>query len=229
MNYKGLLEGLVHLIYPSLCIACQENDPFSDQRLCLPCLQELPFVYNSADSMAALEGKDFFPPGIRYFRSLFYYTKESLVAEMIHRLKYNGQYRIGHYLGHLLSEKMQSEQSWSDYQIVPVPLHAKKRKSRGFNQAEEIAKGLQKGFTIPVRNNLLIRSRNESSQTAKDKWERSRILKESITINHTGQIPKRVLLVDDVITTGSTIAACANLLFEAGTKNLSVASLAVSV
>ena len=229
MNYKGFLEGLIHLIYPSLCIACQENDPLKGHQLCLPCLKELPFIQSTADSIAALEGKDFFPSDIDYFRSLFYYTKESIVAEMIHRMKYQGQYRIGIYLGKLLSEKMKEDGSWAGYQVVPVPLHKKRKISRGFNQAEKIARGIEAGLSIPLSDNILLRRQYHSSQTVKGKWERSRVLRESIEINSKKEVPKSVILVDDVVTTGSTVAACTNLLLESGTNKLAIVSLGVSV
>lgn len=222
------LKGLLHLIFPSLCAACRVNEPFQEELFCLVCEKKLPFIYSPEDALAALEGKEFFPEAVSFFYSLFYYTKDNAVADMIHRIKYNGQFRLARKLGALLGEKI-SSQSWDGFTIIPVPVHKKRRISRGFNQSEEIGKGLKNVLSLPLVNNYLIRTSSETSQTSKDKFQRSAVLNSSFEINKKIAVSERILLIDDVITTGSTINACVRALKAGGLKEVAVLSLGVSI
>ena len=228
--FKDYFNALFGLIFPSLCYACRIQEPLKNHNFCLSCLESLPFVDSAEDSFAALAGKDFFPDSVDNFWALFYYTKDSDVAEMIHRIKYDGQFRIARYLGKLLAEKYLTKVDLSDYVIIPVPVHPKRRRERGFNQAEEIAKGFISVVQIPIITDHLIRSKNESSQTAKDKDSRSSVLGDSFILNpKKSKAFKNILLIDDVITTGSTIGACVNQLSLKKPDQIIVASLGISI
>jgi len=199
------------------------------EHLCLPCFETLPFIASMSDSRAALEGKDFFPDEVSSVQSLFYYSKDSHVADMIHRLKYKGQYRIGRYLGELLGQRMAKSSDWQEYTIVPVPIHPKRRRSRGYNQAEEIAQGLSATLAVPLIPDYLKRIKYERSQTGKDKHDRSSILRSSFIRNLRYEGLEKIILIDDVITTGSTINACTNELIRTSSPVIAVASLGISI
>lgn len=222
------LKGLLHLIFPTLCAACRVNEPLQEEPFCLVCKNKLPYIQTSEDARAALEGKEFFPDSVSYFYSLFYYSKDNVIADMIHRIKYNGHFRLARKLGRLLGQNV-SEQSWEGFSIVPVPIHKKRRISRGFNQSEEIGKGLKSILSLPLVNNYLIRTSFESSQTSKGKFQRSSVLNSSFKINNQVAVSDRILLLDDVITTGSTIKACVQALEAGDMKEVAVLSLGVSI
>ena len=229
MIWKSYAKGLFHLIFPNLCYACRNIEPVKGKHFCLPCQHSLPFIRSSEDALAALEGKESFPEKVNYFRSLFYYTKESKVAEMIHRIKYQGNYRIARYLGELLGERLEEEHTWGNYVLVPVPIHKKRRRERGFNQSEEIAKGIQKVLGIKIETDYLIRTKYEASQIKKDKQSRADTLRDSFMINQkSSEIKKKILLVDDVVTTGSTLAACIHAL-QVDSDNIAIVSLGVGI
>jgi len=225
-----MLESLKGLVFPDLCIACRVKRPKIDEELCRVCLDQLPFIHLPEDAQAALEGKDQFPEEVDQFFSLFYYTKESYVAEMIHYIKYDGLYKIGRYLGRLLYENQLSSLDLSEFVIVPVPIHQKKRKKRGYNQAEEIAKGISDASGLALISDLLIRKSDTSSQTKKDQSDRSKVLEDAFDLNpKRKKEPSKIILVDDVITTGSTIAACTKGLLKISPDKIIVASLGVSI
>jgi len=226
---KRYIDTVLGLIFPELCYACREYEPLHGSHFCLRCKEALPFVQTQYDAYAALEGKDFFPEKIKDYWSLFYYSKDSYVAEIIHRIKYEGQYRVARDLGVLLAKHLSKEQDFAGYNVIPVPIHKKRRRVRGYNQAEEIAKGFTSIIDIPVISDYLIRSKHDTSQTAKDKNERSQALKNSFAIDIDKTSPRKIILIDDVITTGSTINACYTQLAKKPFDKLIVASLGVSI
>lgn len=226
---KRYFDTVIGLIFPNLCYACREYEPLNNHLFCLSCQNRLPFVSSGGDAYAALEGKDYFPEEISDFSTLFYFTKDSYVAEIIHRIKYEGQYRMAKKLGVLLAQMTLLNQDLRKYVIVPVPIHKKRRKERGYNQAEEIAKGFASVKDIPIISDYLIRTKHDKSQTAKDKRERSEALKNSFAINEGCDRLSHIILIDDVITTGSTISACYTQLEKKSPVKVIVASLGVSI
>lgn len=226
---RSFVKGLFYLINPPLCIACRQYEPFKEEDLCLSCLKTLPLVASPLDATSATVGKEHFPADLSFFYSLFYYTKDGLVADMIHRIKYNGQYRLARKLGKLLGDHLKSHKDLTGYCIVPVPIHKKRRMERGFNQSEELAKGIRQSIPLSVKNNLLVRTQYEKSQTAKDKYARAELLKQSFTLNSKEELPIKILLVDDVVTTGSTLESCVELLSQRGINNIAVATLGISI
>ena len=226
---KELLQPLFQLIYPSLCLSCQTFEPINGSAFCLACEKELPFISSAADAKVSLIGKDSFPGDVSNFYSLFYYTKEGLVADMMHRLKYHGHYKTGRFLGSLLAERMAKEGNFREFIIVPVPIHIKRLRERGYNQALEIARGMQRKLDVPCCPDYLKREEYRVSQTTKGKDGRQNALNMSFKINPAYEHFNNILLVDDVVTTGATIQACYRALTKEGEANISVATLGTSV
>jgi len=226
-----IMESLKGLVFPDLCVACRVRRPQIEEELCRSCFSHLPFLRLPEDAKAALAGKDQFPDEVSEFYSLFYYTKESYVAEMIHYIKYDGLYKIGRYLGKLLWERQLQSLDLQEFVLVPVPIHPKKRKKRGYNQAEEIAQGISKASGLPIFADLLVRKTDTASQTKKGQGDRTKILEYAFDLNSAPQsaLPDKVILVDDVVTTGSTIAACTSKLLMIRPEKIVVASLGISI
>ena len=225
-----LRSSLKALVFPDLCVACRVRQPKVAEELCSQCLDLLPFIPSIADATAALAGKKHFPDNVDEFASLFYYSKESYIAEMIHYIKYDGLYKIGTYLGEKLYERLLSTLCLDGYVIIPVPLHPKKVKIRGYNQAQKIALGISNLSGLPIIEDFLIRTKDASSQTQKSQTDRSKILEDAFDLNPSNtSAPKKIMLVDDVITTGSTISACTKAIMRRTPEKLIVASIGVSI
>ena len=225
-----ILESLANLIFPKLCLACRAHPPVREEHLCKLCFEHLPFISLSENAQAALEGKTHFPQDIDKYLSLFYYTKESYVAEMIHHIKYDGMYKTARYLGGLLYDRHIKTVDLSGFILVPVPLHPKKLRKRGYNQAEEIAKGISIKSGVSIETKILVRLSDQSSQTKKDQADRSKVLENAFAINpmYNGDYDK-IILIDDVVTTGATIAACYKALTQLNIQKLYVATLGTSI
>lgn len=223
-----LLHDFLHLFYPELCEACSSALYKNENLICLRCLAKLP--YTSYENISPNKTDKLFWGRIRIEKatSLLFFTKGSRVQVLMHGLKYKGRKDIGFYLGELMYHKLHKA-NWLDSVdcIMPVPMHSAKQKKRGYNQAELIAQGLSTGSGIPLNLSNLRRVKNVQSQTKKSRIERYENMLQVFEVeSFEEQIPGHVLLIDDIITTGATIEACALVLLESGVKKVSVATLA---
>ena len=160
--------------------------------------------------------------------ALFTFQKGSKFRKLLHSLKYRGKSEIGILLGKELAAEMLSSKNYSDIDyIIPVPLHPKRQKQRGYNQSEMIGVGMSKVLKIPMLTEVLIRNLETVTQTKMTKDERWKNVSGKFIISD-GEIlkNKHVLLVDDVVTTGSTLEACGEVLLTIEGLKLSIAVLA---
>ncbi|HRD38869.1 MAG TPA: phosphoribosyltransferase family protein [Bacteroidia bacterium] len=156
------------------------------------------------------------------------FEKSGKVQKILHEIKYKGNQLLAYRAGQWYGEKLKEHPDFANiHGIIPVPLHAKKQKQRGFNQSEEFANGISSALGIPVVKDCLVRTKFTSTQTKKSKAERWDNVKDKFELIHPEQLKnKTVLLVDDVITTGATIDACYQALSNAEGINVSVVCLA---
>jgi ComF family protein len=150
---------------------------------------------------------------------------------MIHKLKYNGLKEAGHELGKIYASSLKCSEFLLDIDlIIPVPLHPSKLRKRGFNQSEIIAKGMSEASGIPYETDILEREQMSETQTKRSRYERWLNVEGIFRVSDGSLVDgKHILLIDDVITTGSTIEACVSALLAAGDVRVSVAALAVAV
>lgn len=227
MDVKWVVEELTHYFYPNRCAVCHTKLLPKEMGVCLQCLYKLPKTNNFDEinniGEVLLAGR--FPfEGVASFA---YFTKEGLLQSLIHELKYNNKPFIGNLLGSLFGEDLLESKFLQPIDvIVPVPLHPKKKIIRGYNQAEAFAQGISKATSIPVSVGELIRVINNPTQTKRSKTERWENVKGIFEVVSTQAFQnKHVLLVDDVITTGSTLEACANALLECSHVEISLATI----
>jgi ComF family protein len=160
--------------------------------------------------------------------SLFNYQKGNQVQDVLSLIKYQQKTRFAQFLGAKLAEQIPKQVQF-DF-IIPVPLHPKKKKLRGFNQSALIAKGIQERINVPVNERILKRVAHNPSQTTVTKYERWENVKDIFKLIKPSRIEGRhVLLVDDVLTTGATIEACLKQLLTVDGCSVSVATLAVRI
>lgn len=160
--------------------------------------------------------------------SFYVFEKSGRVQQLLHQIKYKGNKMLARQLGSWYAHSLKDDTKFSNsHLIIPVPLHPKKLKQRGFNQSEEFAIGLSEVWNIPVIINNLVRTDFTSTQTKKRKFERWENVKDKFILNDPGSLNgKAIILVDDVITTGATIDACYQALSKAEGVRINVLSLA---
>ncbi len=229
--FKQVAGDIISLFYPRVCLACGNTLFRNEEILCFSCLYHLPktnFHFEEDNPVARqFWGKINFASAA----SCYYFTKGSKVQHLIHQLKYKGYKEIGAYIGKLYGlELMKSPGFNSITSVIPVPLHPRKEAKRGFNQAEWFAKGLAASMKIELDKTTLIRATSSETQTRKSRFNRWENVKEIFRIEDIGrQAGKHVLLVDDVITTGSTLEAAGHSLLQVPGIKISVASIACAV
>jgi ComF family protein len=218
------------LFFPVLCPVCGNLLVEGEEKICIDCLADMPlsFFWSWRDNKAK---KIFCDLGVTHAASLLFYRRESRWKQVIYDFKYNYDKKLGGYFSSLFAAKL-AESGWEKEIdiVVPVPLHFLKKWMRGYNQAQVIAEQLGRRMEKPVVEQLLIRRRYTLSQTKKDKDHRLRAMRNVFRVNMRYEKMirgARVLIVDDVLTTGSTLRACAEKLIEAGCASVCMATLAV--
>ena len=227
---KSFFEDFLNLIYPRTCAACGNTLFRHEEVLCSHCIIHLPKTFYHSDEENPLFMLFWGKIPLEMIAAFYFYNKGSKVQNLIHQLKYKNRPDIGIYLGKRYGNYLKkSAQFFSIDLIIPVPLHRKKMKTRGYNQAEMFAQGLSATMGIPNITTILVRSSATETQTKKSKEERWENVKGKFAIENKELLKgKHILLVDDVITTGSTMEACAQTLLTVEGVAVSFASIAVA-
>lgn len=216
----------MELFYPRLCPVCGNSLVEGEYYICTNCLADFPF----SDSDYALGGQvqDSFAEYIRpqEIYTLFYYNKYSDYRHLIYAIKYHSKKKLGIYLGRMLGMHLKSGLR-IDY-IIPVPLHPRREKERGFNQAFQIALGINEVLGVEILDDVVVRVGDNVSQTGKSAEERRENVENIFELRNPQKIQGcHVLVVDDVITTGATIGACLYALAAVGDVRFSLGCLAL--
>jgi len=227
---KSLASDLLSLLFPRLCSACSTPLIKTELHICLHCLQNLPYTdyHLYQDNRVARQFWGRVP--IYSAMAMLYFKKGGSVQQLVHHLKYKGQTGLGIQLGELIGARLiQNEAFLIPDLIIPVPLHPAKQRKRSYNQCTFIADGIASVLKIPVYHDILIKHKNTGSQTRKGRFDRSQNLRDAFSIKNLQLLSNaHVLLVDDVITTGATLEACALLLLEESAKSISIAAIGFS-
>lgn len=221
---------LLHLFYPRLCLLCENPLVAGETQICLHCLADLPRTRYHQQANNPVEQLFTGKIPYRYASAFLRYEKGGAVQRLIHALKYHDNREIGYRLGEWAARELQKDNSplcRADL-IVPVPLHPRKEKKRGYNQATEIARGLGARWHVPVDAKALSRTRFTDTQTRRSVYNRWENVQDIFVATHSRLLEnKHILLVDDVITTGSTIGSAAAVVAAIPGTSVSLFSIAV--
>lgn len=204
----NIFRDLKHLLYPEVCLSCSAELSSSENHVCTICRDELPY-----SNMARLSKEDNpteklfwgrIPLTLGYSHLVF--QKNTASQEVLFRIKYKSDFRLAQYFGEEIGYEIRSNFSHllPDL-IIPVPLHHQKKFIRGYNQSEMLAKGILKSTNIPYSKSIVTRNRHTETQTKKGRFERWNNLQDAFTVHSDIKKYAHIVIVDDVVTTGSTI------------------------
>ena len=226
-----MLNDFVSLTFPKVCAACGKSLFKNEESICMYCLYHLPktnFHLHSDNPVIKLfwGRADIFSAS-----SLYLFTKGSKVQKLIHQLKYRGKKEIGISLGKHYGKELKISPLFSPVNLViPVPLHPKKLKKRGYNQSETFALGIAESMKTENGSDIIIRASISETQTKKSRFARWKNVEEIFRVIAPEKLQdKHILLVDDVVTTGSTLEACASKILEVSGTKVSVATIATTM
>jgi len=225
---RGYLADFVSLLFPELCAACGESLMANERLVCTDCLYHLPLTnfHLQPDNIVA---KQFWGKiNLEAAYALYYFAKGGKIQNLMHHFKYKGLHRIGDLLGNIAAEQLKQNPIFNTVElIIPVPLHKKRLRQRGYNQSTCFAVGLAEKLNAVVEDHNLVRERATETQTHKSRFARFENMQEVFVVKNPEKlINKHVLLVDDIVTTGSTLEACANQLLKIEGLKLSIAAIA---
>jgi competence protein ComFC len=239
MKLREFFNAAIELVYPRNCLFCQKTvDGDRDGYVCPSCLSAVkwlapPFCQRCALPYAGAVPETFVCENCRHLK--FHFERvvcacraEGVVREAIHRFKYNREMYFGPYLADWFVQGVRDKLDWADVDaVIPVPLHPRKRRERGFNQAEYLADALKKSVGAEILSGNLRRVKDTATQTALDAKQRAANLRGAFVLREPQAVKgKRAAILDDVFTTGATTNECARVLADAGAASLIVLTLA---
>lgn len=229
MSYTStFFKNIVHLLYPGICAGCGSDLLSGNNLICAECMNEMPltgfYMHQSNPVEKIFRGRIPVVTASAYA----YFSKDSVVQNLLHSLKYASNKEAGIYMGRMIGRQLKLCEWNNDlHALIPLPLHSRKQKKRGYNQAEMICEGMSSEMNVPVLNDVIARRKNTETQTHKTRMERWNNIESKFELKKaTGIMNKHILLVDDVITTGATLESCGSELLKAEGLRLSIAAFA---
>ncbi|MGV3761508.1 ComF family protein [Parapedobacter sp.] len=228
MGIKRYFNDFTALFFAQACAGCDAPLVDGEKHICTSCWYHLPETHAHEDQHNSSARQLWGRVRIEAVASYWYFREASRVKRIIHHLKYRNRPEIGTVIGQRYGAILADAAPFNQADvIVPVPLHPKKLRKRGYNQSMFFAKGLAHSMRLPVVEHGIIRRRATQSQTRKNRYERYENMLETFEANDIGGIAaQHVLLVDDVLTTGATLEACAGTLLENGAAKVSAVTIA---
>lgn len=225
-----MFKSLINLFYPAVCASCKSVLIASENVICTHCRHEIPLTQQHLQIENEAFTKFYGRIPVEHVSAFLYFHKKGIVQELIHQLKYRGQEEIGKVLGEWYADDLKKLAAFQTIdEIIPVPLHPKKLRERGYNQVFEFGKALSKNLGLPFNDSLLFRKVYSKTQSQKDFLGRSEGIDVLFDVrfsekNHN----KHFLLIDDVITTGATLEVCAKALLKIPGAKISIVCMAMA-
>lgn len=223
-----MFTSLINLLFPKVCLGCNSFMESHETIICTNCRHELPLTSYHLTPENELIKKFYGRIHLQFGSAMIFYHKSGIVHELIHNLKYYRHQEIGTFLGNWYASDLKNLEITKTFDvIIPVPLHKKRLKERGYNQVETFCKALSENLNIPYDNSILVRNIYSKTQTKKNFLGRTDVNTAVFDVNFTEEnYNKHYLLIDDVITTGSTLETCARAIMKIPGAKLSIISIA---
>jgi ComF family protein len=226
---RTIHQSLLHLFFPHVCAGCGSDQLEEESQLCLTCFLALPHTDFGPLDNNPVEKVFWGRLPLQSATAAFYYTKGSLMQSLLHQFKYKGHRRLGGYLGQQLASTLRHERFASVDAVVPLPLHRRRERKRGYNQSLVLCEAIADILKVPVLKHCVARPGRTETQTRKNRTERWENMAGRFVVKDPQPLRnKHILLVDDVLTTGATLEACGHALLAVEGLRLSVASLCLA-
>jgi ComF family protein len=223
------LKDFFNLFFPDICVVCTAHLINQEELICTKCLYNLPKTNYHTEIENPVSQLFWGRAKLEYATGFFTFIKDGKYQKMMHNFKYSGYKEIGFVLGKAFGNQLRKSFFKQIDIIIPVPLHKSKQRKRGYNQSEWVAKGLGEVLLKPIDITSLIRAVATETQTRKSRFERWENVENIFEITSNKFLEgKHILLVDDVVTTGATLEACANALLKIKDTKVSIATLAIA-
>lgn len=226
-NLRFFMMSLRRLFYPRVCVLCHVALVKSETQLCIYCLKKLPKarLLNATENAIFKVFRGRMPVG--QAGAFLVFRSGGITRQLLHEIKYRGNRELAVWLGEVYAEEIKKAGFTKADYIVPVPLHRRKQKQRGYNQSEAFAEGLGAKLHIPVNTSVLLRRTFTQTQTRKSRWSRWLNVEDVFFVSNPEVVKgKIIMLVDDVVTTGATLEACGSKLRLAGAKRIDIFTIA---
>ena len=225
-----MFQNVINLFFPKVCLACNYILTDNEEYICTSCRHDLPVTNFHFDDSEEVKKVLFGRVKVEHATSMLRFQKKGMVQQLIHNLKYKGHQEVGEFLGSWLGEELKTLEAYKQIDtVIPVPLHKKKLRKRGYNQVEQFGKQIAHSLSVDYLDSVLIKITNTNSQVKKSRLARWNSTDEVFSCQNLDKIHgKHILLVDDLITTGATVEACANQLLKARNIKISLATMAIA-
>ncbi|CAM4439284.1 ComF family protein [Flavobacterium terrigena] len=228
--FDEIPRNLLNVLFPVFCNGCSNLLLKNENVICTKCLHNLPLTHHHTITETEIDKAFYGLVPFEFAASFLYFTKKGISQNLIHNLKYKNRQEIGTFLGNLYADELKNLEIFQEIDfIIPVPLHTKRFHERGYNQVTTFCKAIEKNLTIPMLEDVLLKTKNLKSVTDKSKESRLENNKNVFSIENQGKIEgKHVLIIDDVFTTGATIEACAKEILKIKNTKISILTMAYS-
>lgn len=226
-----MLKNLINLVFPKLCMGCNSLLLTNEAIICCQCNHNLPYTNHFFLKNNDTTKKFYGIIPIEFSASMLYFHQKGIVQSLIHNLKYKNHQEIGTLLGKWYAADLKKViEIKTVSEIIPVPLHKKRLEERGYNQVTTFCEALSDELQVAYNPSLLYRNRYSKTQTKKDKESRKEITTALFDVDYSeSDYNKHFLLVDDVMTSGATIEACAKALLKIPNSKVSIITIAYTV
>ncbi|WP_053976886.1 ComF family protein [Mangrovimonas xylaniphaga] len=224
------MKNLLNLFFPKVCMGCNDHLGDNEACICLECRHQLPLTNFHFDGDERVKNVLYGRVPLQQATSLLHFSKKGIVQQILHNLKYRGQEEVGTFLGKWLGEELKSLEAYQNIDlVVPVPIHKAKMRKRGFNQVHKFGQEIATALQIPFNTEVLQKQAPTNTQVFKDRLRRLETDTSTFKIAGKHKLTgKHLLLVDDIITTGATVEACAQVLLNIEGVSLSLATMAIT-
>jgi ComF family protein len=224
----NILNNILSIFFPKLCFACTQKMSGNEQIICTHCRHNLPLTNFHLIEDNPVKRIFLGRINIENATSFLLFQKKGKVQQLIHHLKYKGHEEIGSFFGSWMGQELALSEKYNSIDtVIPVPLHKRRQRKRGYNQVHKFAEQLALNLKCELSTKQLSRKVSTKRLVFKKRGERWDSLQNAFWVSNQEQfVNKHLLLVDDVVTTGATLEACANVLLKIPGTTISIATLA---